>query len=331
MSGEGHNADGAPSLSPAERLEIYRWLRLTRTLDNQVMTLWKQGRGMGGTFSGKGHEAIAVGATFGLRDDDVVAPMHRDLGSYLVRGLTPRRIMANQLGRATGVTRGRDANLHGLGDLSLGLIGFISHLPQSMGVAVGAAMAFTHRGEDRVALTFVGDGSSNTGLFHESLNLAAVSRAPFICIVENNQYAYSTPVAQQMLIDDIADRGPAHGVPSTVIDGNDVEAVHDEVRRAVKRARSGDGPTLIEAKTMRMLGHAIHDGAEYVPERLLAEWAERDPIVRYREKLRTDGVAEADLVAIDTDCKAIVADAVEFAEESPLPDPADVTDGVFAE
>lgn len=305
-------------------------MRLTRTLDNTVMTMWKQGRGVGGTFSGKGHEAIAVGAAYALREDDVVAPMHRDLGSYLVRGLSPERILANQLGRATGVTRGRDANLHGLGDLALGLIGFISHLPQSMGVAVGAAMAFAHRGEDRVALTFVGDGSSNTGLFHEALNLAAVSRAPFVCIVENNQYAYSTPVSQQMAIEDIAVRGPAHGVPAVIVDGNDVEAVHDAALAAVERARAGGGPSLVEAKTMRMLGHAIHDGAEYVPAELLAEWSERDPIVRYREKLRATGVEEATLVQIDEDCKAMVARAVERAEAAPLPDPGDVESGVYA-
>lgn len=330
MNGQPGSA-GPTTLPGDERLELYRWMRLTRTLDNQVMTMWKQGRGVGGTFSGKGHEAIAVGATAALRDDDVVAPMHRDLGSYLVRGLSSERILANQLGRATGVTRGRDANLHGLGDLTLGLIGFVSHLPQSMGVAVGVAMAFAHRGEDRVAMTFVGDGSSNTGLFHEALNLAAVSRAPFVCVVENNQYAYSTPLAQQMVIEDIAVRGPAHGVPATIVDGNDVEAVHAEALAAVERARAGGGPSLIEAKTMRMLGHAIHDGAEYVPDELLAEWAARDPLVRYRERLRSEGVAEADLVEIDETCKALVAEAVRRAEAAPLPIPDDVDSGVYAE
>lgn len=294
------------------------------------MAMWKQGRGMGGTFSGRGHEAIAVGAAFALRPEDVVAPMHRDLGAYLVRGLSPRRIMANQLGRSSGVTRGRDANLHGLGDLSLGLIGFVSHLPQSMGVTVGAAMAFAHRGEKRVALTFVGDGSSNTGLFHESLNLAAVSCAPFVVVVENNQYAYSTPIDQQMAIKDIADRGPAHGVPATIVDGNDVEAVYGAVAVAAARARAGEGPSLIEAKTMRMLGHAVHDGAEYVPRDLLDEWERRDPVDTYRERLRSGGVPESELGRIDQLCRSEVTDAVEFAEGAPLPDPATVTDGVFA-
>ena len=238
--------------------------------------------------------------------------------------------MANQLGRASGVTAGRDANLHGLGDLSLGLIGFISHLPQSMGVAVGAAMAFQHRNEPRVAMTFVGDGSSDTGMFHEALNLAAVSRAPVVVVVENNQYAYSTPVEQHMAIKDIADRGTAHGVPSSIVDGNDVEAVYAAVALAAARARAGEGPALIEAKTMRMLGHAIHDGAEYVPRGLLAEWETRDPVQRYRDRLRENGVPESDLGRIDETCHSQVSAAVEFAESSDLPDPGTVTHGVYA-
>ncbi len=257
--------------------------------------------------------------------------MHRDLGCYLVRGLTPRRIVANQLGRVTGVTGGRDANLHGLGDLELGIIGFVSHLPQSMSTAVGAAMAFTYRGEARVAMTFVGDGSSSTGLFHEALNLAAVQRAPFVVMVENNQYAYSTPLSQQMLVEDIAERGDAHGVPATIVDGNDVEAVFTAARRAVERARAGDGPSLIECKTMRMLGHAIHDGAEYVPRDLLEAWERRDPIALHEQALRRAGVLDDDTVArIESDCAARVDDAIAFAESSDFPDPDTVGEGVYA-
>lgn len=318
-------------LSKAQLIEVYEWMRLTRVLDDRILSLWKQGRGVGGTFSGRGHEAIAVGAGYALGPDDVVAPLHRDLGCYLVRGLTARRILANQLGRATGVTAGRDANLHGMGDLSLGIIGFISHLPQTMAPALGAAMAFTYRDEPRVSLTFVGDGSSSAGVFHESLNLAAVQRAPFVVIVENNQYAYSTPLHQQMAITDIAERGGAHGVPATIVDGNDVEAVHAATAAAVERARSGGGPSLIEAKTMRMLGHAIHDGAEYVPAELLAEWQERDPLAALEEKLRRRGIVDdEELAAIEARCLHIVGDAVEFAESSEWPDPATVEEGVFA-
>ena len=311
--------------------DLHYWMRLTRTMDNRLVKLWKQGRGLGATFNQRGHEAISVGAGAALRPEDVVAPMHRDLGCYLIRGMTPRRIMANQLGRSTGVTGGRDANLHGCGDLSLNIIGFISHLPQSMPVALGAAMSFTYRNEPRVAMTFAGDGSSCTGVFHETLNLAAVQGAPFVVIVENNQYAFSTPLDQQMAIEDIAVRGTAHGVASETVDGNDVEAVYRAVEVATNRAREGGGPTLIEARTMRMLGHAIHDGAEYVPRTLLEEWKSRDPITRYEKTLLARRMVDRDhLERVADECRGIVTDAVRFAESSAWPDPATVTAGVYA-
>lgn len=311
--------------------ELYRWMCLTRTMDSRLISLWKQGRGLGATFNQRGHEAISVGAGKALGPDDVVAPMHRDLGCYLVRGMSPRRIMANQLGRATGVTGGRDANLHGCGDLSLNIIGFVSHLPQSMPVSLGAAMSFTYGNEPRAALTFVGDGSSCTGVFHETLNLAAVHKAPFVVIVENNRYAYSTPLHQQMAIEDIAVRGSAHGVSTRIVDGNDVEAVYRTTGAALARARQGDGPTLIEAKTMRMLGHAIHDAAEYVPEALLEEWGTRDPVVRYEEILLQRRMIDRNHIkSVRNECTEIVADAVRFAESSPWPDPRTVTRGIYA-
>ena len=321
----------SPLLTDDQRRDLHHWMRLTRTLDDQVVAMWKQGRGLGGAFSQRGHEAISVGAGAALEGDDVVAPMHRDLGCYLLRGMTPERIMANQLGRATGVTGGRDANLHGLGDLSLGIIGFISHLPQSMPVALGAAMSFSYRSERRVAMAFVGDGSSNTGLFHETLNLAAVQRAPLVVIVENNQYAYSTPIEQQMAIEHIADRGAAHGIRSEIVDGNDLEAVHFAAQDAVDRARDGAGPTLIEAKTMRMLGHAIHDGAEYVPPDLLAKWEARDPITLYEGQLLVGDIVDGQYLADSQQrCREIVEAAVASAEAAEWPDPATVEEGVYA-
>lgn len=319
------------SLDPAARLNVAYWMRLTRTLDDAIMAMWKQGRGLGGTFSGKGHEAISVGAGFAMGPDDVVAPMHRDLGCYLVRGMSSERILANQLGKEEGVTAGRDANLHGLGDLSLNIIGFVSHLPQSMPVALGAALSFQYRDEPRVALTFVGDGSSNTGLFHETLNLAAVQKAPFVVVVENNQYAYSTPLHEQMAIDDIVVRAQAHGVPGRIVDGNDVAAVHDAVLDAVTRARRGGGPSLIEAKTMRMLGHAIHDGAEYVPRSLLNEWSERDPVVQWEERLVEEGLlSEQTLERLKEECRDEIDAAIEYAERARLPQADGVAEGVYA-
>lgn len=318
-------------LEPAAKLNLAYWMRLTRTLDDAIVAMWKQGRGVGGTFSGRGHEAIAVGAGYALGDEDVVAPMHRDLGCYLVRGMTPERIIANQLGKAMGVTGGRDANLHGLGDLSLNILGFISHLPQSMPATLGAAMAFQYRDEPRVALTFVGDGSSNTGLFHETLNLAAVQKAPLVVVVENNQYAYSTPLEQQMAIEDIVVRAAAHGVHGEIVDGNDVEAVYDSVAAAIGRARADEGPSLIEAKTMRMLGHAIHDGAEYVPRDLLDEWEQRDPVVTWEERLVAEGLLGEEMLArLHAECREEVEMAIELAERAPLPDPDAVATGVYA-
>lgn len=318
-------------LASQHKLELYYWMRLTRVFDERMLALWKQGRGVGGTFSQRGHEAISVGAGYALGPDDVVAPMHRDLGTFLLRGLSPRRIFANLLGRATGVTRGRDANLHGVGDLSLNIIGFISHLPHSLPVGLGAAMSFLYRNEPRVALSFTGDGGSSAGLFHETLNLAAVYNAPWVVIVENNQYAYSTPLEQQMKVLDIAQRADAYGMPGVRVDGNDVEAVHGVVRQAVDQARQGGGPTLIEAKTMRMLGHAIHDGAEYVPEDLLEQWAARDPLLLYETRLLTEGIAEQEeLAEIGRRCEVEIEDAITYAETSPWPDPSSIHEGVYA-
>jgi len=314
------------------RRELHRWMRLTRAFDEAMVSLWKQGRGVGGTFSQRGHEATSVGAAAALGPDDVIAPMHRDLGAYLVRGLTPERIFGNLLGTATGVSGGRDTNLHGMGDPALGIVGFISHLPHSMPVALGYAVAFRHRAEPRVALTFTGDGGSSTGLFHETLNMAAVFEAPLVVVVENNRYAYSTPLDQQMRIDDIADRAVAFGLPGVVVDGNNVEAVHEISSEAVERARGGGGPTLIEAKTMRMLGHAIHDGAEYVPDELLREWAARDPVATHEARLLDEGVVTPDEVQdLELAVRDEVRAALAAAQAAPMPDPATIERGVYAE
>lgn len=319
------------TLTREQQLEIYYWMCLTRIYDDNMVAYWRQGRGLGGVFSQRGHEAISIGSGYALEADDVVAPMHRDIGCYFLRGMTPRRIFANMLGRATGVTRGRDANLHGVGDLNLNIVGFISHLPQSLPVAVGVAMSFTYRKEPRVAMTYVGDGSSSEGLFHESLNLAAVQNAPIVFIIENNQYAYSTPLSQQMKVTDIATHAAGYGIPGLIVEGNDVEAVYAVTKEAVERARAGGGPTLIEAKTMRMLGHAIHDGAEYVPRELLEEWEAKNPVIAYEHKLIEMGVTDqAEIDEIKHRCEVEVADAVEFAENSPFPKAETVAEGVYA-
>lgn len=319
------------ALTNRQRLDLYRWMRLTRTLDDTMVSMWKQGRGLGGTFSGRGHEAISVSMAMALGPDDVIAPMHRDVGAYLVRGMTPARVFGNLLGRETGPSGGRDANLHGMGDLSLGILGYVSHIPQQIPLSLGVAMSFKYRGEPRVALTVCGDGGTTTGPYHESLNMAALYGAPLVLIVENNQYAYSTPLSQQMATFAIVERAASYGLSALSQDGNDVEAMYLSVRAAVERARAGKGPTVIEARTMRMLGHAIHDGAEYVPRELLEEWEARDPVFGYRRRLLHEKRAKpAQLDEIDAWAAAEIEQAVAEAEAAPFPDPATVTDRVYA-
>lgn len=311
-------------------IDAYRWMTLTRVFDDTMIAMWKQGRGVGGTFSQRGHEAIGVGVAMATTGDDVIAPMHRDLGAYLVRGMTPERIFGNLLGRVTGPSGGRDANLHGMGDLSLGIIGFVSHLPQSLPTTLGAAMALRHRGVEGAGVTFIGDGGTSSGAFHEVLNMAAVWKAPLVLVVENNQYAYSTPLTQELANPEIWRMAAGYGIPSIRIDGNDVEAVHATAGQALERARSGGGPSLIEAVTMRMLGHAIHDGAEYVPAELLAEWERRDPLTTYRRRLIERGIEGEILDRVEEDSRRRIAAAVATAEAAPLPDPRTLYDGVYA-
>jgi TPP-dependent pyruvate/acetoin dehydrogenase alpha subunit len=318
-------------MTSEQKLALYYWMQLARTFDERMLACWKQGRGVGGAFSGRGHEAICVGSAYALGPDDVITPMHRDVGAYLLRGLTPREVFGNLLGREIGPSRGRDANLHGMSKLELGIIGYISHLPHSMPVALGVAMSFVYRGEPRVSMTFTGDGASNTGLYHETLNMAALYNAPLVVIVENNQYAYSTPLSEATKVSSIAGHAAGYGMPGVTVDGNDVEEVYAAAVAAVDRARGGGGPTLIEAKTMRILGHAIHDGAEYVPRDLLATWEARDPLSRFRQELLSEGFPAGELDAVVRRCEAEVEEALAFVEASPWPDPRSVTEGVYAD
>ncbi|HMQ33703.1 MAG TPA: thiamine pyrophosphate-dependent dehydrogenase E1 component subunit alpha [Chloroflexaceae bacterium] len=319
-------------LPPDLLAQAHYWMRLTRALDDRGTFLHKQSKIVGGYFSQIGHEAVSVAAGLTLGPDDVCAPMHRDLGCYLVRGLHPRRILAQYLGREAGVSRGRDANLHGMGDYGLGLIGFISHLPASTGVVAGVAHAFKLKGEPRVAMAFFGDGSASQGLAHEALNWAAVFQLPMVVIVENNQYAYSTPLARQMRVEQIADRAAAYGMPGVVVDGTDFGAVYAAASEAVARARAGGGPTLIECKLMRMRGHAIHDNMAYVPKELLDEWARRDPLDRLEAHMRERGLLDdKGLAALLARVEAELDEALAFAEAAPYPDGAEVTRGVYAE
>jgi pyruvate dehydrogenase E1 component alpha subunit len=330
MEGKMDLAVVAKEIKQDDLLQMYYYLRLTRTLEERITALYRQGRIMGGVYTSHGMEAIAVGYASALERDDVIAPYHRDMGAFLIRGITPGEVIAQYLGKRTGPTKGKDGNVH-IGDLKRGVIGFVSHLADNLPVATGAALAFKLRGESRVVITNTGDGGTSRGDFHEALNFASVRKLPVVFFCNNNQYAYSTPLRLQMAIRDVVERAKAYAMPGEIVDGNDVAAVYLAAKRAIQRARSGDGPTFIEAKTMRMHGHSEHDSAKYVPRELLEEWKKKDPIMKAEQMLKQLGYADdATFREVDARVKQEVEAGVEFAEQSPLPEGREVLDGVFA-
>ena len=312
-------------------VEFYRWMLLTRRLEEVGHTLYKQGRIPGSFYTGRGNEAASVGVAAALEPGDIAIPLHRNLAVHLVRGTEPGRILANYLGRVDGPSRGRDGNIH-LADFDRGQITIVSHLPAMAPVAVGCALAFRIRGEPRVAVTWHGDGSSARGDIHEAMNLAGVRQLPVVFVCDNNQFAYSTPTHLNYACERLADRAAAYGFEGVQVDGTDVLAVRHEAIRAIEKARNGGGPTLIESVTLRMEGHAVHDDAFYVPRDMLKAWAESDPLERYLSWLRSEvGFGDGEESTLRDEISREVADAARRAEASPFPDPADLADGVYAE
>jgi TPP-dependent pyruvate/acetoin dehydrogenase alpha subunit len=316
----------AAHLTREDRVELLRTMLLMRGIEERAMNLYRQGKVPGSFYDGFGQEAVSAGAAFAMAAEDRLCVLHRDLAAHLVRGVEPARILGQYMGRAGGVTGGRDGNVH-FGDFRLGCVGMVSMLPDMMLVATGMAMAFKVRGERRCALTWCGDGATSRGDFHEAMNWAGVQRLPVVFVLENNQFAYSTPLELQFAVDPV-ERAAAYGFPGVTVDGNDVEAVFEATLTARLRALAGDGPTLIEAVTMRMHGHAAHDDMRYVLPDLLEAWRKRDPIDRQERRVAALGV---DVAAL----RAEVADEIEAATEAalamPMPDPASATDGVFCE
>ena len=309
---------------------LYYYMHLTRSVEDRVRALYLQGKLLGAVYSSRGQEGTAVASAYALGPDDYVAPLIRDLGASFVRGIEPRRIFAQWLGRQGGPTGGRDGNLH-FGDLSRGVVAPISMLGATIPVCAGIALASQQRGETRVALAYIGDGGSNTGDFHEGLNFAAALRLPLVLIVEDNGFAYSTPVAQHVAIRTFADRAAAYGIPSETVDGNDVIAVYRGTREAVERGRRGEGPTLLEVKTFRMRGHAEHDDASYVPRELTAHWQGRDPInLLLAYMARSDLIDDNEKQKLDYRVRSEIDEALAWAESSPYPDPATQTDNLYA-
>ncbi|MEO8432437.1 MAG: thiamine pyrophosphate-dependent dehydrogenase E1 component subunit alpha [Acidobacteriota bacterium] len=318
-------------LTRDQRIDLYRFMRLNRTLEEKLVNLYRQGRVVGGLYRSLGQEATSVGTAFALAPGDVVGPLIRNLGSVLVMGFTPRDILAQHMARAGSPSGGKDGNLH-FGSADRGMVSAISMLGALIPVMAGIALGARLQKKNLVAMTYIGDGGTSTGPFHEGLNFAAVQKLPLVVIAENNGWAYSTPFRKQTAAPSLAARAAAYGIPGETVDGNDVLAVHEAASRAVDRARAGDGPTLLEAKTYRMKGHAEHDGQAYVPREELSEWGDRDPLERYARVLVSGGLASSgDLEAIDAEIAARVESDAAAVAESPVPDPRAALEGVYAQ
>ncbi len=327
-------ADGtAPTLTREQRLELYYYMRLTRQLEERLVNLYRQTKVVGGLFRSLGQEADAVGSAYALdrTKGDMLSPLIRNLGSMLVQGAKPVEILKQYMAKGDSPTRGRELNIH-YGDLERGFIGQISHLGDMVPVMAGVTLSFKMRKENRVGLVYVGDGATSTGAFHEGINFAAVQRCPLVVIVENNGYAYSTPLKKQTAARQLVDKAIGYGVVGEQADGNDVVATYEVTKRAVDRARSGGGVTLIELMTYRRKGHAEHDNQSYVPAGEIDRWAaENDPVDRYIKRLLDEGVSQSELDAIDARVKNEIDAATDEAEASPMPEPTDALIGIYAD
>jgi TPP-dependent pyruvate/acetoin dehydrogenase alpha subunit len=324
--GEHEGAPGSESLTADDRRALLRFMLLMRATEDRALTLYRQGKVPGSFYDGRGQEATAVGPAFALAPHDRACILHRDLGAHLVRGVTPGRVLAQMMGRAGGVTGGKDANMH-FADQRLGCVQMVSMLPDMALVTCGLAIAFQMRDEPRVAMTWFGDGATANGQWHEAMNIAGIRKLPLVFVLENNQWAYSTPNPGEFAVDPV-ERAAGYGFPGVKVDGNDVEAVFTAAAEACERARSGGGPTLIEAETMRMHGHGAHDDMSYVPPEMFDEWEARDPIRRYEERLGAEGI---DVEPIRASVEEELGRETAWALEQPMPDPETATAGVFAD
>ncbi len=323
------------ALSSEQLLEIYYFLRLTRTLEERLVALYRQTKVIGGLFRSLGQEGESVATAYALergRHKDILSPLIRNLGSLLVMGAQPLEILRQYMAKAESPTRGRELNVH-FNDLEKGYLGQISHLGDMIPVMAGIALSFKLRGEPRVGLVYIGDGGTSTGTFHEGLNFAAVQRLPLVVIGEYNHWAYSTPPERQFAVQDLAEKAKGYGVQAVTVDGNDVFAVYEATRFAVERARRGKGVHFIEVKTYRRKGHAEHDDQHYVPKADLERWAsENDPIDRYIQRLlAADIVAAGDVKDIDDRVRVEVDQATDACVDEPLPPAESALPGVYVD
>lgn len=320
-------------LDKRQSLEIYRWMLLNRKMETALENLYKQGKVVGGVYFGLGQEACSCASAYALREDDWLGPMIRNQGSLLVRGFSARDIMMQYMAKAGSPTKGRDASSH-FGDIGKrNVVAPISTLGDLIPVLAGVALGARLQGRNIAAMTYVGDGGQSTGVTYEGLNFAAVQDLGLVLFVENNLWGYSTPADMQFRVKDLAERAIAYGIPGVIVDGTDACQVYDAAHEACERARRGEGPTLIEAKMMRMKGHAIHDAAEYVPQPLFEYWRKRDPITRFEnylvnvKKWLTPTENRELIAGVD---RQLEADR-DFAVASPMPSPESAAGGVYCE
>ncbi len=317
-------------LSHEQLLEMFYWLKLIRSVDERLSALVKQGRVRSGVYTGIGQEAIIVGSCYGLRREDWICPLHRDMGAFFMKGVSVRDMMGQMLAKATGMSKGRDSALHS-GVNELGIFGNTSMLGANLPVAVGLGLTFKMEKVDNVVVAYFGEGASNVGDFHEALNMAGVNKLPILFICENNQYAYSVPLEKTLAIDDVADRAEGYGFDGVAINGNDVLAVYQTVQGALARARKGEGSTLIECKTYRWHGHSEHDKAFYRTPEEVAMWKSRDPIVTFQTYLFGMNILTDEKVAeVEANVKAVIDDAVDYAMDSPDPEPEEAVTDLYA-
>src|SRR5947208_4665340 len=316
-------------LNSEDLLKLYYYLKLNRSVEDRLAALYRQTIITATVFTSRGQEAISVGSAYALGPDDFVSPITRNIGTMLVRGIRPRDIFTQYMGKATGPTGGKE-RIHYFGDLSKGIVASLSILGDMVPVMAGMALAARIQGRSSVALTYLGEGAASTGDFHEGMNLAAVLHLPFVLIIENNRYAYSTPASRAAAVDDFALRARCYGIPGRIVDGNDVLAVYAETRDALERARTGLGPSIIEAKTMRMHGHSEAARPWYVPKDEFEEWERRDPLDRFERLLHDANLLdEASRRAVESRITDEIEADLQYALESPFPPPEAAIQSVY--
>jgi pyruvate dehydrogenase E1 component alpha subunit/2-oxoisovalerate dehydrogenase E1 component alpha subunit len=329
-NGEPLTCTSETTLKPEQLLELYRYLKLTRLVEERIVNLYRQTKVVGGVFRSLGQEATAVGSAYALQPHDFITPLIRDLGAVLVKGIRPRDIFAQYMAKAWGPSGGRDLNIH-FGDMEKGFIGPISHLGDMIPVMTGILLGARMQKKKVVGIAYIGDGGMSTGAFHEGLNFAAVQRLPLIVVAEHNRYAYSTPTSLQTAVKDLAEKAAGYGIPAYIVDGNDVVACYEVTKAAADYARRGGGTVLIEAKTYRRKGHAEHDDQRYIAPGEIEWWEKNnDPIDRFEKYLLDCNVASKEKFdEITADVVREIDEDSAWAESSPMPDPEQAAYNVF--